>query len=98
MDVRSIDDFSGKSEIGNFMGAIRISSFIEQKIFGKEIDELIAKIRNSKHAEGIERIYLPGEIEFEVQKEREQNGIPISSGVYNSLREIAQELQVNLTF
>ncbi|GAB4114151.1 MAG: Ldh family oxidoreductase [Candidatus Caldatribacteriota bacterium] len=98
MDVRSIDDFSGKSEIGNFMGAIRVSSFIEQKIFEKEIDELNARIRNSKRAKGIERIYLPGEIEFEVQKEREKNGIPISSGVYNSLREIAQELQVNLTF
>jgi len=98
MDIKSMYDFSGKSEIGIFSGAIRVSNFMEQEIFEKEIDELIIRIRNSKRGKDVDRIYLPGEIEFEVQKEREQNGIPISYSVYDSLKEIAQELQVSLPF
>ena len=98
MDIKSMYDFSGKSEIGIFLGAIKVDSFISRDTFNYEVDKLIQRIKTSKLAKGNERIYLPGEIEFEVQKEREQNGIPISNGVYDSLKEIAQKLQVSLPF
>ncbi len=98
MDVKSMYDFSGKSEVGNFLGAIRISSFISQDLFDHEIDEMIRRIKNSKRAKDVNRIYLPGEIEFEVQKEREKNGIPISSGIYRTLKTLADQLQIPISF
>ena len=97
-EIKSIDDLTGKSEVGNFMGAIRISSFISQEIFNQEIDELIQRIKNSKRAKDVNRIYLPGEIEFEVQKDREKNGIPISDGVAKNLRKLAEQLEISMNF
>jgi len=96
MNVKSMYDFSGKSEIGNFLGAIRVSSFVTQNLFNREIDEMIGRIKDSKRAKDVEQIFLPGEIEFNMQKEREKKGIHISSGVYHMLNELADQLDVPL--
>lgn len=92
MNIKSMYDFSGKSEIGIFLGAIKVDSFISRYIYDYEVDELIKRIKTSKLAKGSERIYLPGEIEFEQQKKREKEGIPISQALYGNLRVLSDEL------
>lgn len=94
IEVKSMYDFSGKSGVGNFLGAIKVDSFIPKDVFIREMDEMIRRIKGSKRAKGVERIYLPGEIEFEVRKNREKEGIPLSSGVYNNLKELGNRLKV----
>jgi LDH2 family malate/lactate/ureidoglycolate dehydrogenase len=94
MDIKSLDDFSGKSEIGNFLVAIKVDCFISQDIFKHEMDELIKRIKTSKLAKGTNRIYLPGEIEFEEQKKREKEGIPLSTNLYDNLKILSDKLGV----
>ncbi|MDD3655231.1 MAG: Ldh family oxidoreductase [Atribacterota bacterium] len=94
MEIKSMYDFSGKSEIGIFLGAIKIDCFISRDKFNHEMDELIERIKTSKLAKGNEMIYLPGEIELEQQKKREKEGIPLSKTLYDNLRILADELNV----
>lgn len=94
MNIKSMYDFSGKSEIGIFLGAIKVDCFISREIYNYEIDELIKRIKISKLAKGNEKIYLPGEIEFEQQKKREKEGIPLSKTLYNDLKLISSNLGI----
>ncbi len=96
MDIKSMYDFSGKSGIGIFLGAIKVDCFISRDIYNYEIDGLIKRIKTSKLAKDNERIYLPGEIEFEQQKKREKEGIPLSETLYDNLKILADELDISL--
>ncbi len=97
-EVKAINDFSGKSEVGNFFAAMKVNCFMPIDVFHHEMDELIQRVKTSKLAKGNNRIYLPGEIEFEQQKLREREGIPLSKSTYNNLKNLADKLgvQVNI--
>ena len=45
--------------------------------------------------EGVDRIWLPGEIEHYKTIERRKNGIPIAPAVVDGLRELAKELKLS---
>ena len=44
--------------------------------------------------EGVDRIWLPGEMEFRTAIERRKNGIPIAQAVVEGLRQLAKELNL----
>jgi LDH2 family malate/lactate/ureidoglycolate dehydrogenase len=44
--------------------------------------------------EGVDRIWLPGEMEFHKIRERRKHGIPIAPAVVQQLRELATELDL----
>ena len=58
------------------------------------MDRVIREIRESKRMEGVERIWLPGEIEHYRIQERLKNGIPLAPIVVSNLRQLADELQL----
>ncbi len=51
--------------VGHFFMAIDISKLGSPDEYKKRVDDMIDEIKNSKKAEGIEKIYYPGEIEME---------------------------------
>jgi len=89
-------DYDRKVSAGFVVQALDISAFTELDIFYKDIQSLIADIRNSPRAPGVERIYLPGEIEWLKQKEQEEKGIPVPSSLLGELGKLADELKVDL--
>jgi L-2-hydroxycarboxylate dehydrogenase (NAD+) len=95
-DVAVTTDFDRKVSAGFVVQALDISAFTEAGVFFKDIQSLIADIRNSPRAPSVERIYLPGEIEWLNQKEREEKGIPVSNSLLIELEKIAKELKVDL--
>jgi uncharacterized oxidoreductase len=74
--------------------AIKIESFIDVAEYKKEVQRLIDWVKSSPTMPGVERIYLPGEIEAERQRKHEAEGITIPESIWEELVATAAELGV----
>lgn len=95
-EIRSIHDLEHPSPVGFFFQVLQIETFSPSQDFFDRLKARLTAIRNSPRARGVERIYIPGEIEWECERERRQNGIPINSATLKTLRELAGELGVQI--
>ena len=78
----------------HFFGALRIDSFMPADEFRRAMDGMVRVYRDLPKAAGVDRIYLAGEIEQEVEKQRRINGIPLDPTIVASLQELAKELGI----
>jgi L-2-hydroxycarboxylate dehydrogenase (NAD+) len=79
---------------GHMIMAIRVDNFQPVELFKKEMDRVIREIRNSDRMEGVDRIWLPGEMEFYRIRDRLEHGIPIAPAVLKELRLVADDLKL----
>ena len=77
----------------NFM-AIDISRFMPLGEFTTRMEALVATVKSARRAPGVDRIYLPGEIEHDLKRARLEAGIPLPATVLEALAETALELGV----
>ncbi len=82
------------ANVGHFFGAIRVESFRQVEEFKATMDDLLRALKDSPKAEGQDRIYVAGEIEWECEQERLKSGIPLNEKVFAELKRIAGELGV----
>lgn len=75
--------------------AIDPSKFSGSCISGR-IDAMTEKLQGALKANGVDRIYMPGEIEWSKHKSAEQNGIPLPPEVFISLSGLADEMGIAL--
>ncbi|MFQ6039543.1 MAG: Ldh family oxidoreductase [Candidatus Poribacteria bacterium] len=80
----------------HFFYALNIESFVPLDEFTETMDETIRIIRASKTAEGVERVYLPGEIEWLNRQKFLREGIPLHKNHLDSLANLAKELEVKV--
>jgi LDH2 family malate/lactate/ureidoglycolate dehydrogenase len=80
---------------GHFALAIRISAFADVEEFKNRVDRIIRQIHQSRRAPGVERLYVPGEIEALNRQANERDGIPLNAITLGDLRRAAQELGVD---
>jgi LDH2 family malate/lactate/ureidoglycolate dehydrogenase len=78
--------------VATAFGAINIASFIEPGLFRRAVDGMVRAIRASAPIPGVERIYLPGEPEMEIQAERLRAGIPLPPQLVQELRQVGDEV------
>ncbi len=78
----------------HFFGALRIDGFLPAEDFKKNMDDLVDYYRNLPRAPGVEKIYLAGEMEQEIEKKRRADGIPLDPVVIASLKKLSQELSI----
>lgn len=90
-------DKKAPAGVCHFLGAIKIDSFAPKEDFKKSMDDFIRILKNSKKAEGKDRIYVAGEKEFELQ-EKQKDEVALSYKVVENLRSIGKELGVRPTF
>ncbi|MDI7274495.1 MAG: Ldh family oxidoreductase [Anaerolineae bacterium] len=95
--IPSLHDLTRPSAVGFYLQAIDVQTFIPLDSFYARIQQLVAEIKGCRRAEGVSRIYLPGEPELERVKDRLANGIPVPAAVLESLREVARDLDVALS-
>ncbi|HZQ10668.1 MAG TPA: Ldh family oxidoreductase [Anaerolineae bacterium] len=79
---------------GLFAMATRIDAFLPAAEFKATVDELIRTLKSNPPAQGFERVYVPGELEFMLQRSREHSGIPLSEPIFESLTSFASELGI----
>jgi LDH2 family malate/lactate/ureidoglycolate dehydrogenase len=83
-------DFDRDQNVGHFMGALSIEKFMPVLEFKGRMDMLIRELKSSKLMKGQEKIYLPGEKEFEAKARNLREGIPLSKGVLDELNKIGE--------
>ena len=77
-----------------FFGALRIDGFMPVDQFKENMDAMIRAHHRLPKAPGTERITLAGQIEYETRQERLSHGIPLHPRVLASLKEVAEELDI----
>jgi LDH2 family malate/lactate/ureidoglycolate dehydrogenase len=85
------DDLDRPQGVGHLLAAIAVESFMPVHAFRQRVDELVQAVRGCPPAPGVERVYLPGEIEFECQERRAREGIPIATSLWQELSEMARD-------
>ncbi len=87
---------SAPENLTQCMIAINVGSMMPLQQFKDRVDRMISKIKNSPKAKGTERIYLPGEIEWERFAENQARGIDLPDDVRIKLKGMAEDLQMSV--
>jgi LDH2 family malate/lactate/ureidoglycolate dehydrogenase len=82
------------SQVAHTCAALRLDAFMPLAEFSQRMDEIIGLMRSCPTAPGVERIFVPGEIECETERHRREAGIPINPALQAELTALAGELGV----
>jgi L-2-hydroxycarboxylate dehydrogenase (NAD+) len=72
--------------LGHFFGAMRIDAFRPADDFKQHMDNWIARFKNTTPIDSNNPVLIPGQPEFEMEKERMANGIPLFDSVVEELK------------
>ena len=86
---------SAPENLTQCMIAINVEAMMPMEQFHQRVDSMIEKIKNSPKAKGVERIYLPGEIELERFAENQEKGIDLPDDVRIKLNGLAEDLELD---
>ena len=78
------------------VAAIDIGTFTDVDAYRAGIDDLVAAEKALPKADGVDEIFMPGEIEDRVLLERKARGIPLPVATYEKLGDVARELGIDL--
>jgi LDH2 family malate/lactate/ureidoglycolate dehydrogenase len=91
-DVKTFHQLSGPAGTGLFSAAIDISRFVPLDEFRKLMASYIESLRKVRKADGVSRIYFPGEIEYEEEKRSRAEGVEVDPMVTKSLNQILKKV------
>jgi LDH2 family malate/lactate/ureidoglycolate dehydrogenase len=83
---------------GAAMIAIDIGQIVPLPAFKQRMDAMIRDIRQTLPAKGVERVYVPGEMEWQKRREALARGVPLPDDARASLRGLAEELGLKADF
>jgi LDH2 family malate/lactate/ureidoglycolate dehydrogenase len=90
-----VTDNSGEAKTGHTFAAINVAMFVDPEQFKADIDKVILRIKSLPSVAKRSPIYLPGEIEANLETKRRTEGIPITAGVLAGLSELADRYKVS---
>ncbi|PAE16550.1 ureidoglycolate dehydrogenase [Virgibacillus sp. 7505] len=79
------DDLDQKRKLGHYFCVINPSFFTDTDTFLEQMDRMMDELKQVPPAPGIERVFVPGEIEQIHEENNTENGIRIASSVYEYL-------------
>ena len=82
------------TDVGGVFAAICIDSFMDLKEFNDRMEKACNEVRACDKAEGVDRIYIPGEIEHDLKEDRLANGIPLPAAILADFERLGAELKV----
>ena len=88
-------DPSRPADVGHFLVAIKPDLFMSLEDFKGRMDYLYERVVGSEKAAGVERIYMPGEIEQVTEGKRREEGIPYVEAEVRALNEEAERVGVD---
>jgi LDH2 family malate/lactate/ureidoglycolate dehydrogenase len=78
----------GPAGDGQFFLALKVERFIDLAEFYARMDAVIDQIHASALAPGFDRIYVPGEIEYETRERRLREGMPVEENLLAHLESL----------
>ena len=91
-ELGSLKEGAKPGRDGHLFIAIRIAAFCDAGTFKQSVDGIIQQFKNSR-AEGVNRIYVPGEIEAETEGEYRRDGIPLNTITLEGLRSTGEQVE-----
>ncbi len=85
---------TGRHNDGCFIAVFNVAAFRDLAVFKREVRDFAEYLKATPTAAGFDRVYYPGEIEFEREKERRAGGVPIEDATWAALGKLAGELGV----
>ncbi len=89
--INVADTEETSARVTHFFGAIRIDMFRDLVEFKIDMDSMLHSIRTAKPAEGAERVYYAGLKEKLNEIRAEDEGIPLTNGVWESVCSYGKE-------
>ena len=86
----------GPTGVGVMTMALDIGSFMALDQFARLVSDHADCIRGSRKAEGVERIYLPGEIEFEREEISRSEGVEMDRHALQSLNRLLGKFNIRM--
>lgn len=83
-------DASKEADVGHWLVAIKPDLFVSSAEFRERMEVLYQKVIGSERMRGVDRIYFPGEIEQEMERERRVSGIPFVKSEVDALNDEAR--------
>ena len=78
-------------DVGHFFAALDPALFMPIDEFKARMETLIKDIKNSTLMEGIERVYVPGQIEYEKRERALKEGIPLPTFTLAALEQFREQ-------
>ena len=86
----------GDATSEHFFIAMNVASFTDFDEYAAAIDQGIRTIQAAKPVEGVDQVYLPGEIEWRKREAWVGSGIPLHIDHLRDLANLAEELKVDI--
>ena len=80
---------------GQFFIAIDVAAFVPLDTLRARVDAAIDEVHRSPRREGVERLFVPGEIETEIAAAYDRDGILLAAGTINDIAAAAAALGVD---
>lgn len=90
------ENWDEPQNVGHCFLAIDINHFIPIDVFKERLDLYIRQIKAEPKGEGVNEIFIPGEIEYNRVKERKETGIELPLKVVKELQKIGERYQLEL--
>jgi LDH2 family malate/lactate/ureidoglycolate dehydrogenase len=74
---------------GQFYLALDIAAFEDVARFKERMDKIIREYRSTRLAAGIERVYVPGEMEDGIERRNRRDGVPLNEATIEDLTKAA---------
>ena len=83
-------DLPTKTQTSHSVIIVNTAVMMDLKIFEERMASIIKEIAESPKAEGSDRIYLPGEIEWERYEKAEKSGLELPDDILKNARSLAR--------
>jgi LDH2 family malate/lactate/ureidoglycolate dehydrogenase len=81
-----------ETRLGHFFLAMRVDAFVPLPAFRKAVGDMMRELRAARKAPGADRIWTPGEKEYETMLARDRSGIPVNQELLAELCELRDRL------
>jgi LDH2 family malate/lactate/ureidoglycolate dehydrogenase len=88
------DSAQTSARVCHFFMALRLDLFRPPEDFKRDMSRMLEELENLKPAEGAARVYYAGLKEQEAEAESNRKGVPLAEGVWETLKQTAEELEV----
>lgn len=89
-----IFDMTRPQRLGHLVVAVNIADCCPLPEFLRAMEGMIDDLKSTPRAEGVEEIWMPGEMEMRRREERRRNGFPVSRVVLDEVRAVGAEFGV----
>ncbi|MFZ5942614.1 MAG: Ldh family oxidoreductase [Bacillota bacterium] len=87
-------DYSKPLGFGHIIMAINIESFMDRKEFDSRLHDLVKMVKESPKAEGVNEIFVPGEIEYRRNSKAQTEGVNLKESTIQLLKDLCSKYNI----